>query len=103
MKIRGLEGKWLLRRLLEKHVPKELFDRPKAGFNVPLHQWLKGPLKDWGSSLLNIDRLRAQGILNADLVASRWNDFQAGRGGHANATDLWTALMFQSWHDRWMK
>lgn len=103
MKIRGLEGKWLLRRLLEKHVPKAMFDRPKAGFNVPLHQWLKGPLKEWGSSLLNVDRLRAQGILNAELVAGRWNDFQKGRGGHANATDLWTALMFQSWHDRWMK
>jgi asparagine synthase (glutamine-hydrolysing) len=103
MKIRGLEGKWLLRRLLEKHVPKSLFDRPKAGFNVPLHQWLKGPLKEWGESLLNPDRLKQQGLLNADLVWNRWQDFQNGRGGHANATDLWTALMFQSWHDRWMK
>jgi asparagine synthase (glutamine-hydrolysing) len=102
MKIRGLEGKWLLRRLLEKHVPKSLFERPKAGFNVPLHQWLKGPLKEWGESLLNPDRLKQQGLLNADLVWNRWQDFQNGRGGHANATDLWTALMFQSWHDRWM-
>ncbi len=103
MKIRGLEGKWLLRRILEKHVPKSLFDRPKSGFNVPLHQWLKGPLKGWGDDLLSLDRLKKQNILNAKLVASRWQDFQNGRGGHANASDLWTALMFQSWHDRWMK
>lgn len=103
MKIRGMEGKWLLRRILEKHVPKALFDRPKAGFNVPLHQWLKGPLKNWGDDLLNLDRLKKQNILNAELVHNRWTDFQKGRGGHANATDLWTALMFQSWHDKWMK
>jgi len=103
MKIRGLEGKWLLRRILEKHVPKALFDRPKSGFNVPLHQWLQGPLKGWGDDLLSLDRLKKQNILNAELVAGRWNDFQTGRGGHANATDLWTALMFQAWHDRWME
>lgn len=103
MKIRGLEGKWLLRRLLEKYVPRDMFDRPKAGFNVPLHEWLRGPLKPWGDALLDRGRLKTQNLLNADLVANRWQDFQAGRGGHANATDLWTALMFQSWHDRWMK
>lgn len=103
MKIRGLEGKWLLRRVLEKHVPKSLWDRPKSGFNAPLHQWLKGPLKAWGADLLSLERLRKQNILNADMVAQRWTDFQNGRGGHANATDLWAALMFQAWHDRWMK
>ncbi len=102
MKIRGLEGKWLLRRILEKHVPKALFDRPKTGFGVPLHQWLRGPLKAWGDDLLNIDALKKQNILNAELVAGRWQDFQTGRGGNANATDLWTALMFQSWHNKWM-
>lgn len=103
MKIRGLEGKWLLRRVLEKHVPKSLWDRPKSGFNAPLHQWLRGPLKAWGADLLSLERLRKQNILNADMVAQRWTDFQNGRGGHANATDLWAALMFQAWHDRWMK
>ena len=103
MKIRGFEGKWLLRRVLEKHVPKALFDRPKTGFGVPMQQWLRGPLKAWGDDLLNIDALRKQNILNAELVAGRWQDFQSGRGGHANASDLWTALMFQSWHARWMK
>ncbi len=101
MKIRGLEGKWLLRRILEKHVPKAMFDRPKSGFNVPLHQWLRGPLKQWGDDLLSYDRLKRQNILNAELVSGRWQDFQKGRGGHANATDLWAALMFQSWFDKW--
>lgn len=103
MKIRGLEGKWLLRRVLEKHVPREMTDRPKSGFNVPLHQWLKGPLKGWGDDFLSLDRLKKQNILNAELVYGRWKDFQSGRGGHANATDLWAALMFQAWHARWME
>ena len=103
MKIRGLEGKWLLRRILEKHVPRELFERPKSGFGVPLQQWLRGPLKNWGDDLLSRDRLQRQNILDTDLVATRWQDFQKGRGGHANASDLWTALMFQSWHARWME
>ncbi len=71
MKIRGLEGKWLLRKLLEQHVPREMFDRPKAGFNVPLHQWLKGPLKSWGDALLDRDRLKNQNLLNADLAPMR--------------------------------
>lgn len=104
MKIRGLEGKWLLRRILEKYVPKAMYDRPKSGFNVPLQEWLKGPLKSWGDDLLNYDRLKKQNILNAELVSGRWKDFQTGKaGGHANATDLWAALMFQSWYDRWIK
>lgn len=103
MKIRGLEGKWLLRRVLERHVPRTLTDRPKSGFNAPLHDWLKGPLKQWAGDLLSLDRLKKQNILNAGLVAKRWTEFQSGQGGHANATDLWTALMFQAWHDRWMK
>lgn len=103
MKIRGYEGKWVLRRILEKYVPKPLFERPKSGFSVPLHQWLRGPLKSWGDDLLSLDRLKKQHIVNADLVYGRWNAFQKGRGGHANATDLWAALMFQAWHARWME
>lgn len=103
MKVRGGEGKWLLRRILEKHVPNALFERPKAGFSVPVQQWLRGPLKAWGDDLLSLDRLKKQNILNADLVHGRWAAFQAGRGGHANATDLWAALMFQAWHARWME
>lgn len=101
-KIRGLEGKWLLRRILDKYVPRDLIDRPKTGFGVPIQDWLKGPLKSWGDDLLSEDRLKKQNILNATLVAQRWRDFQSGKAGHANTSDIWTALMFQSWHDRWM-
>ncbi|PZO87195.1 MAG: asparagine synthase (glutamine-hydrolyzing) [Micavibrio aeruginosavorus] len=103
MKIRGLEGKWLLRRLLERHVPRAMFDRPKTGFGIPLAQWLKGPLKGWASDLLSPDRIRAQGLLDETLVTARWKDFLDGRAANANANDIWAVLMFQSWHDRWMK
>ncbi len=102
-KIRGIEGKWLLRRILEQYVPRDLIDRPKTGFGVPIQDWLKGPLKSWGDDLLSEDRLKKQNILNVSLVAGRWKDFQDGKTGHANTSDIWTALMFQSWHDRWMK
>lgn len=102
MKIRGGQGKWLLRKLLESYMPRELFDRPKAGFNVPVDQWLKGPLKGWANDLLSLDRLKNQNILDADMVRGRWIEFLAGRGGHANASDIWSVLMFQTWHDRWM-
>ncbi len=102
LKIRGYEGKWLLRRILDKYVPAALMDRPKSGFGVPLQAWLSGPLQGWADDLLYEERLKKQNILNASLVAGRWNEFKAGKSTHANASDIWTALMFQSWYDRWM-
>ena len=103
MKIKGLQGKWLLRQVLDKHIPKALTDRPKQHFGLPLDDWLKGSLKEWGSDLLSKERLKSQGLFNADLVSKAWQDYQSGEKNAVSAKALWTALMFQTWSDRWMK
>jgi asparagine synthase (glutamine-hydrolysing) len=94
-KIRGRRSKWLLRQLLNQYVPAALIDRPKQGFAVPVADWLRGPLKDWGGDLLNHARLTNQGLLNASLVQKRWDEHQRGTRDHHAA--LWAVLMFQNW------
>lgn len=97
-KVRGGESKWLLRRVLEKYVPHEMFDRPKMGFSIPVASWLRGPLRDWSEDLL------APQTFGGDLVdpveARRmYSDFLGGGGTSAHA--IWTLLMFESWRRRW--
>jgi asparagine synthase (glutamine-hydrolysing) len=96
-KIRGPVGKSILRKLLYRHVPESLFDRPKAGFAVPVGEWLKGPLRDWAEALLDPVRLRSEGWFDADLVQSRWRQHLLGRSDSTAA--LWSVLMFESWLD----
>src|SRR5438874_2187117 len=66
--VRGSQGKWILRRVLDRYVPRELIERPKAGFAVPLGQWLRGPLRTWAQHLLDPVRLKVQGQLDADKI-----------------------------------
>lgn len=99
MKVRRGRGKWLLRQVLARHVPEELFDRPKQGFSVPVGEWLCGPLRGWAEDLLNEDRMRQQGYLNPAPIRAAWDAHQAGYGGQARR--LWAVLMFQSWLARW--
>jgi asparagine synthase (glutamine-hydrolysing) len=94
-KIRGRTQKWILRRVLARLVPPDLFERPKTGFGVPVGQWLRGPLEDWASDLLNERVLKSDGIFDPQVVSATWKAHQAGRGNHEH--QLWAVLMFQSW------
>jgi len=95
MKIRGGQGKWALRQVLYKHVPKELIDRPKAGFAIPVGQWLRGPLRDWAEALLDEKRLEVEGYFYPKPIRDKWLQHLSGRYDHTPS--LWAVLMFQSW------
>lgn len=95
MKIRSGQGKWALRQVLYKYVPRELIERPKAGFAIPVGQWLRGPLRDWAESLLDERRLREEGYLHAALVREKWLEHLSGRQDWTS--QLWIILMFQGW------
>lgn len=95
LKIKNGQGKWPLRQILYKYVPKELIDRPKMGFGVPIDEWLKGPLKDWAETLLNEKRLISEGFLNPEPIKGKWIEHQKGYNNWQYY--LWTVLMFQSW------
>ena len=98
MKIRNGQSKWLLRQVLYRHVPKALIERPKMGFGVPIDQWLRGPLRDWGEDLLSETRLKAGAVLNPDPIRKMWAEHQSGtRRWHYH---LWDFLMFQAWFDK---
>jgi asparagine synthase (glutamine-hydrolysing) len=94
-KIKHGVGKSILRDVLYKYVPKSLIDRPKMGFGVPISDWLRGPLKEWASDLLNEDRLKKEGFFNVELVKEKWMEHQLGVRNWQY--QLWPILMFQLW------
>lgn len=95
MKIRDGRTKWILREILHRHVPRELIERPKSGFAVPIDAWLRGPLRDWAESLLNESALGRSGLLRSEPIRERWLEHLQGK--HNWYAQLWNVLMFQSW------
>jgi len=95
MKYRDGQTKWLLRQVLYQYVPKQLIERPKAGFGIPLGEWLRGSLKDWAEGLLDETRMQKEGFFNVSFVRRLWQDHLSGR--YNRQTLLWNVLMFQAW------
>jgi len=99
LKVRDGTGKWLLKELLYRLVPRELVDRPKQGFSVPIDGWLRGQLRDWAEELLRPEVLARDGLLNPDPIREKWNALKNGRSEGALA--MWSVLMLQAWRQRW--
>jgi asparagine synthase (glutamine-hydrolysing) len=101
MSILRREGvaKWPLRQVLYRYVPKELIDRPKMGFGVPLDSWLRGPLREWGEALINDCGSSGDGLFNAQEVRTAWQEHQSGVRNWQY--QLWDVLMFQAWYSRY--
>jgi asparagine synthase (glutamine-hydrolysing) len=95
LKLRGGRGKHLLRAVLERYVPRSLFERPKMGFGVPIDHWLRGPLREWAEHLLEPAKLRAQGYFAVEPIRQAWTEHVEGR--HSYQYRLWVILMFQAW------
>lgn len=98
-KIRSGKTKWILRELLARDVPRELFERPKMGFSVPVRAWLTGPLRSWAEDMISASSLAETPLLDAASVRNEWQALRAGRGG--NGLGMWALLQFIAWWQRW--
>lgn len=97
LKIRNGESKWILRELLSRHVPRDLFERPKMGFGVPIDQWLRGPLKEWAQDLLSNSMLNKHNLLDSKLIHKKWQEHLSGARNWQH--HIWDVLMFQAWYE----
>ena len=96
-KINNGKGKQILRKILYQYVPRELIERPKQGFGIPLGDWLRGPLKDWAEDMLNQDKLENEGFFSPSIVRKTWREHLKGKRNWEHK--IWNLLMFQSWLD----
>ena len=91
LKVKSNYGKYILRKLLYKYIPKSLVDRPKAGFGVPIAEWLRGPLKQWAKDLIHSD----DGYINQSFLQKIWIEHLEQKKD--NSTILWRILMWRYW------
>lgn len=96
-KIKNGTGKFILRDILYRHVPRELIERPKMGFGVPIEHWLRSELRDWAENLLDEKKIREQGLLKFELIREKWDEHQSGKRNWQY--HLWDVLMFQDWYE----
>ena len=95
MKLNGFESKSIIKRLAHRYIPKNLMDRPKQGFGVPIDKWLRGPLYEWAEELIDCNRINHEGYFDCDILYKKWKQHQSGKYNWSSF--LWNILMFQSW------
>ena len=100
MKIKAGSGKWILRNLLNKYVPKEFVERPKMGFGLPLDIWMRGLLRDYVDSMLGEQVIKDDEFLNSVSVTKIWQEHLSGKKNHQHV--LWNIIMFQAWKKTWL-
>jgi len=95
LKIDGNNRKYILKELLYRHVPREMVDRPKMGFSVPIGRWLKGDLREWAEGLLDPVSLKSSHYLDHEKVNKLWAEHL--KGDSKFDQQLWSILVFQAW------
>lgn len=100
IKIKNGDKKWLLKQITHKYLPKEMMDRPKKGFGVPIQEWFKEELKEYFEKYLSKKALSEHGFFDVDEVVRMKDEYL--NGANVKVTKLWYVLMFQMWYERWM-
>jgi asparagine synthase (glutamine-hydrolysing) len=100
LKLRGFKRKWLLRQAMKDLLPKNILDRKKKGFSMPVAKWLAEDLHDLARAYLSPERIGKDGLFNPNYVTALLDDHTKRRRNHHKL--LWTLLMFQLWKDEWL-